>query len=68
MELAAKLAALPLSSLETTKRLLLDPIREQLRTSMREENAGLAKLMGTPGNLEALAAFRDKRAPNFEGM
>lgn len=65
---AGKLAALPLSSLETTKRLMVDPIREQLMTSIREENAGLASLMGTPGNIEALAAFRDKREPNFEGM
>jgi enoyl-CoA hydratase/carnithine racemase len=59
------LAALPLASLEKTKALMVDPIRQQLKTSMRAENQGLAELQGGPANREALAAFREKREPNF---
>lgn len=68
MEQANKLAKLPLASLMTTKRLMMDPIREQLRASIRAENAALAELAGGPANLEALSAFRDKREPDFRGL
>jgi enoyl-CoA hydratase/carnithine racemase len=65
MAQAGKLAALPLASLVTTKKLMMDPIRSQLKASCAAENAGLARLAGGPANLEALAAFREKREPDF---
>jgi len=68
MEQAAKLARLPLVSLMTTKRLMMDPIREQLRASIQAENGALAALAGGPANREALAAFREKREPDFRGL
>jgi enoyl-CoA hydratase/carnithine racemase len=68
MEQAAKLAALPQASLTTTKRLLLDPIREQLRHAIRAENKALAELVGKEANTEALRAFAQKREPDFSGM
>lgn len=67
-EQAGKLAALPLASLMQTKQLIMDPLRPQLRASAKAENAGLAALVGGPANREALAAFREKRAPDFSGM
>jgi len=65
---AEKLARLPLTSLQTTKRLMLDPIREQLRTSIAAENEGLAQLGGGAANREALLAFAQKREPDFSGL
>jgi len=68
MAQAVKLAALPLASLMTTKKLIMDPLREQMRASARAENEGLAAMVGGPANLEALAAFREKRSPDFTGI
>jgi len=64
---ANKLADLPLASLVTTKRLIMEPLKPQLRASIAAENRGLAELVGGPANREALAAFREKRAPDFSG-
>jgi enoyl-CoA hydratase/carnithine racemase len=68
VEQAQKLARLPQSSLQTTKKLLLDPIRVQLEASIEAENAALAQLVGKAANREALAAFRDKRDPDFTNL
>jgi len=67
-EQAGKLAALPLASLIQTKALIMEPLRPQLRASAKAENAGLAALVGGPANREALAAFREKRTPDFTGL
>jgi enoyl-CoA hydratase/carnithine racemase len=68
LEQAGKLAALPLASLETTKKLIMDPLREQMRASAKAENEGLAAMVGGAANREALTAFREKRAPDFTGI
>lgn len=68
MSRAQTLAALPLASLVKTKSLLVGPAREMLKATFREENRGLAELMGGAANREALAAFREKRAPDFSGL
>ncbi len=68
LEAAQKLAKLPLSSLKMTKNLVNEPLREPLRAAMKAENKGLADLLGSPGNKEALVAFREKREPDFSGM
>lgn len=67
-ERAGTLAALPLSSLETTKDLIVGPHREAMKEAMRAENAALAELTGSPANREAVAAFMEKRAPDFDGL
>ncbi len=68
MSRAQTLAALPAASLMTTKKLIVEPLRSQLRASIAAENRGLAELAGGPANREALAAFRDKRETNFNGL
>ena len=62
------LANLPLTSLTQTKALIVDPIREKLKQAMKDENQALANLRGSPANQEALAAFVEKRQPNFSGL
>lgn len=68
MEHAATLAKLPLSSLVTTKNLIMGPQREQMKAAIRAENAALAKLAGGPANIEAVTAFREKREPDFSAL
>lgn len=65
---AETLAALPLASLRKTKSLMTSPDRQRLKEAVRRENQGLADLLGKAANQEALAAFRDKRAPDFTGL
>ena len=65
---AAHLAALPTDSLSHMKRLIAEPARDRLRKAAAAENASLAELVGGPANREALAAFREKRRPDFSKL
>jgi enoyl-CoA hydratase/carnithine racemase len=65
---AELLAALPPTSLATTKRLMLAPLREQLLQTIDAENVALAKLVGGPANREALSAFAEKRRADFSSL
>jgi enoyl-CoA hydratase/carnithine racemase len=65
IERAHTMARMPLSSLMQTKELIMAPHRDAMRTNAKAENDGLAKLRGGPANTEALAAFREKREPDF---
>jgi len=62
---AATLAALPMASLIQTKALLMEPRRAALKQAVIEEGKGLARLSGGPANREAVAAFLEKRQPDF---
>ena len=68
MARAETLAALPAASLEKTKSLMIEPIREALKAAFIRENEGLAELTGGAANREALSAFREKRDPDFSGL
>lgn len=65
MEYATPLARLPLASLLETKALLVGPHREAMHRANDAENEALRRLSGGPANLEAVAAFREKRAADF---
>ena len=65
---AAKLAGLPPESLTEAKALIAHPERDRLRAVIAAENAALARLGGGPANREAIAAFREKRAPDFSAL
>jgi enoyl-CoA hydratase/carnithine racemase len=62
------LAAQPLASLMTTKELLMVPRREALREAHELEGAAMASLMGGAANQEAIAAFKQKRTPDFSKL
>ena len=66
MDHARSMAKLPLASLLETKELLVGPHRAAMHAANQAENEALARLSGGPANLEAVAAFREKREPNFD--
>ena len=63
--IAARIATGPLGALRHTKRLLLATRAEQVRAARAREDAAFAERIGTPENLEAVAAFFAKRPPKF---
>ena len=62
---AARLGALPISSLRAIKRTMTEPLRDGIADARRRENQCFADLMGGPANQEALAAFAEGRTPDF---
>ena len=68
MEQAHKLGALPLASLQTTKKLMMDPVRDEMKATVEKENRALGAMVNKPANREALAAFREKREADFTGL
>jgi enoyl-CoA hydratase/carnithine racemase len=65
MSHARLLAAKPISSLRATKRLMTAHHRDAIRAARAAEDAEFQVLMAGPANKEALAAFAEKRAPDF---
>ena len=57
------LASRPVSSLMAVKQTIVEPTRAEITAASERENAHFAELMGATPNIEALAAFTDKRAP-----
>jgi len=65
-QVAAELAANPIPSLVATKQLMLEAGQAELAWSAHQrELQAYATLMGGPANVEAFAAFREKRAADF---
>jgi enoyl-CoA hydratase/carnithine racemase len=60
-----RLAAKPLGSLRWTKRLLLATRQEQVAAARRREDEAFLHRVGSPENIEAVAAFFEKRSPDF---
>ena len=66
--IAARIAAGPLGAIRHTKRLLLATRADQVRAARAREDAAFAERIGTPENLEAVAAFFAKRPPDFSKL
>ena len=62
---AAKLAALPASSIRTTKRLMKGSQSAALDAKMAEEGKSFGEMLGSPEAKEAFTAFFEKRKPDF---
>jgi enoyl-CoA hydratase/carnithine racemase len=62
---AREIAQMPIDSLVTTKTLLLDARLDAVRAARAREDRRFARLAGGPANREALAAFEERRAPDF---
>ena len=62
---AAKLAALPASSVRTTKRLMMASGVEAIQARIAEENSAFSAMLRAPEAKEAFAAFFEKRKADF---
>lgn len=65
LEQAAKLAALPVSSLRVTKRLMKASQASAIEARMAEENRHFGEMLGANEAKEAFTAFFEKRKPDF---
>lgn len=63
--LAQELAASATSALGITRRLLLDSATTPLETQLDAESRGIAAMGGTTEGKEGIAAFLEKRTPDF---
>jgi enoyl-CoA hydratase/carnithine racemase len=69
MAVAAEIGANPIPSLVATKQLMLDAGRaEAALAAHKRELIAYGPLMGGPANREAVAAFVDKREPDFTAI
>ena len=66
--LAERIAAMPVSSLVATKKLLIDARLEAVHAARTREEGVFGGLVGAPANLEALRAFQEKREPDFSKL
>lgn len=65
---AHKLAALPPSAVQTTKKLMRSALQPTIDSIVSEEAGHFLALMHSPAAKEAFAAFFDKRKPDFSGL
>jgi enoyl-CoA hydratase/carnithine racemase len=62
---ARKLAAKPSTSLAETKRLMKQPVQEQVLRQLAEEGQVFSRMLREPAAREAFGAFMDKRKPDL---
>jgi enoyl-CoA hydratase/carnithine racemase len=65
LDVARTIARLPVVSLVETKRLMRQGWLDAARAARVSEEAVFARLTGAPANREAIAAFLEKREPDF---
>jgi enoyl-CoA hydratase/carnithine racemase len=68
LEHARILARQPVASLIESKRAIVAPLQDQINAARDRENEAFSRLLGGPANTEAIAAFIEKREPDFRGM
>lgn len=68
LDLAGRIARMPVASLRATKELVVAARRDAVRATRDREDAAFARLVGAPANLEAITAFLEKREPDFRGL
>lgn len=66
MAKAREMAQWPVTALQEIKRTLMAPHAAAVRAALERENAAMARLAGSPENVEAITAFLEKRKPDFK--
>jgi enoyl-CoA hydratase/carnithine racemase len=64
-ETARKLATKPAAALQASKRLMKQPLRDQIRAAMKAENEEFSRQVRSEDAREAFTAFLEKRKPDF---
>jgi enoyl-CoA hydratase/carnithine racemase len=65
LALARRIARMPVASLRATKQLVVEARIDAVRAARAREDAVFTKMIGRPANMEAIAAFLEKREPDF---
>ena len=68
LSVARNIARMPVVSLVETKRLLLATRLDSARAARAREEETFSRLTGAPANREAIAAFLEKREPDFTNL
>ncbi len=68
LDVARSIARMPLVSLVGTKQLLLATRLDLARAARQREEAAFVELTGGPASREAIAAFLEKREPDFTNL
>jgi len=68
LDLADRIARMPVSSLVETKRLVIAGRIDAIRAARTREDTVFARIVGAPANVEALTAFLEKREPDFRQL
>jgi len=64
LDLADRIARMPVSALVETKRLVIAGRIDAIRAARAREDKVFARMVGAPANIEALSAFLEKRDPD----
>lgn len=68
MRVAREIAAMPITSLIETKRLMLAARAARVADAHTREQEAFRRLAGAPANIEAVIAFLEKRTPDFSAI
>jgi enoyl-CoA hydratase/carnithine racemase len=68
MELATRIATMPIPSLVETKRLMVAGRLDMVMAARERENEAFTRLIGGPANREAISAFLEKRPADFSNL
>jgi enoyl-CoA hydratase/carnithine racemase len=68
MDLARKIAKMPVASLSATKRVVVAGRIDAVRAARAREDRAFTGMIGQPANMEAITAFLEKREPDFSRL
>jgi enoyl-CoA hydratase/carnithine racemase len=68
MELARRIARMPVASLSATKRIVVEGRIDAVRAARAREDRAFTGMIGQPANMEAVTAFLEKREPDFSRL
>jgi enoyl-CoA hydratase/carnithine racemase len=68
MNLARRIAKMPVASLAATKEMVVASRIDAVRAARAREDQTFTKMIGQPANMEAITAFLEKREPDFTNM